>query len=218
MGLDSLLGNIIKNVGKDVAKQAKTDLNQKVRTSTQKLKKGVEDGISKGVTKAMMKKEDVTFQKLPQNLDELMVCEGSDLKSPFKTAAFMIAALNVYVNDKENGIKMIDYLNGPENVSTIAVQNYDFKLGDIPYVVRSYFKGAKPENDYTPDVPYVVHVEENPYSYQNEGYCTLYVDCGGADSARQIFMRKKGDQWFIWGDQKQLTMSIRIPHSENKWA
>lgn len=218
MGLDSFFGSIIKNVSRDVTNQAKSDLNQKVRTSTQKLKKGMEDGISKGISNAMLKKENVSFQALPKNLEELMACPGSDMKSPFKVAALFITALNVYATDKENGLKMMEYLNGPADFSQLSEQSLDMNLGDKPYVPRSYFKGATPENDYTPNVPYVVHVAESAYSYQSEGYCKLYVDCGGADFAREVMMRKKGDQWFIWGDQKQLTMDIRIPKSMDDWA
>jgi hypothetical protein len=39
---------------------------------------------------------------------------------------------------------------------------------------------------------------------------------GGADSPRQIKLRRKGEQWFLW--EQFLLPDIRKPESSNPWA
>ena len=68
--------------------------------------------------------------------------------------------------------------------------------------------------------PYTVTVFENPYSRSqiNEGYLTLHVNSGGADSPRQIKLRHKPStgQWFLW--EQFLLSDIRKPVSADPWA
>jgi hypothetical protein len=88
---------------------------------------------------------------------------------------------------------------------------------DKDYVPRSYFEGATPENDYTPNTPFKVTVESNPYSDANEGYMKLFIKSGGADNAREVVMRKTSDgKWLLW--DQMLLVSIREPKSQNPWA
>ena len=94
----------------------------------------------------------------------------------------------------------------------------DEHLKGQEYLPWSFFKGATPANNYTPSKPYKITVKENPYSYQNAGYATLYVHSGGADSDRAITVRKKEStgEWFLWTHAGFLA-SIRIPDSEDPW-
>ena len=98
------------------------------------------------------------------------------------------------------------------------IQFIDDRLRDgKTYVPFSYFKGATPENDYTPDEPFTVTVESNPYSDDNEGYMKLFIKSGGADSAREVILRRKGDgKWLLW--DQMLLPDIRVPKSANPWA
>ena len=88
------------------------------------------------------------------------------------------------------------------------------------YLMRSYFSGSSPENNYTPVQPYRVAVSENDYSRSQigEGYLTLYVACSGADSPRPLKLRMKPStgQWFLW--EQQLLAGIRIPKEADPWA
>ncbi len=85
------------------------------------------------------------------------------------------------------------------------------------YVPFSYFKGATPANDYTPDEPFTLVVESNPYSDANEGYKKLFVRSGGADSPREIVLRRKGDgTWLLW--EQFILVGIREPKSADPWA
>ena len=85
------------------------------------------------------------------------------------------------------------------------------------YVPFSYFKGATPDNDYTATQPFTVTFYTNPYSDANEGYKKLFVDSGGADNAREIVLRMRGDgKWFLW--EQFLLVDIRAPKSSDPWA
>ena len=52
--------------------------------------------------------------------------------------------------------------------------------------------------------------------YDAEGYATLYLRSGGADSPRQVKLRRKGEQWFLW--EQFLLSDIRTPAKDDPWA
>ena len=85
------------------------------------------------------------------------------------------------------------------------------------YIPFSYFVGASPENGYTPRQPFTLLVGSNHTSNTEEGYCKLFIPCGGADAPRPIKLRRKGNgQWFLW--EQYLMTGIRIPTSADPWA
>ena len=156
----------------------------------------------------------VEFDALPQTAAEVAPCQ-----TPEETAALTVAALVRFTEDQEAGIAMLNVLRGPRPLSPHDIQLLkDQLLGDRDYVARSHFNGATPENDYTPLVPYSVTVSDNPNSYMVEGYATLYIRSGGADSPRPITLRKKPStgEWFLWENPGLLT-GIRVPASKDPW-
>ena len=131
-----------------------------------------------------------TFDKLPESVAELQAMPGAALSDPFK---------------------------GPRPLSPFEKQFLRDRLVGKSYVPRSYFAGTSPENNYEPTLPYTITVEENPYSYQNEGYATLWIKSSGADTPRQVQMRHAKDgRWYLW--ENFLLPDIRIPASEDPWA
>ena len=163
---------------------------------------------------------EVVLQKLPKTLSELQEMPEAALKEPQNTAALTIAALALYPSDKQAALEMLEFLHGPKGLSTYDKQFIADRFRDKDYVPRSYFEGAVPDNGYEPVKPYKLIFFENPYSrgQLKDGYLTLHVKSGGADSARQIKLRTKPStgQWFLW--EQFLLSDIRKPASADPWA
>jgi len=160
----------------------------------------------------------VSFPYLPVNLTQLQAMPEAALKQPEHTAALTIAVLCMYPIDKEAALEMLNYLQGPRGVTPYDKQFLADRFRDKDYVPRSYFAGATPQNNYEPSEPLTVTVFENPYSRGQDGYLTLHVRSGGADSPRQIKLRLKPStgQWFLW--EQFLLSDIRQPVSADPWA
>lgn len=164
-----------------------------------------------------MKKERITFEKLIINYEDFIALADKQMTNPFHTVALTVYTLNMYPNNKEESLKMLTYLCGPRGLSEMDKQFIRDRFMDKDYVPRSYFENALPSNDYTPSVPYTIVVYDSPYSYQNDGYMTLFVQSGGADSLRQVQVRQAKDgKWYLW--EQMLLADIRKPESENPWV
>ena len=172
------------------------------------------------VQSAANKKYTVTLQQLPVTLEQMMALPEADLKEPQNTAALAIAALTLYPIDKEAALRMLEYLQGPRGVTPYDKQFLADRFRDKDYVPRSFFAGATPQNNYEPTEPYTLTFFENPYSRDqlSEGYLTLHIQSGGADSPRQVKLRTKPStgQWFLW--EQFLLSDIRPPVSADPWA
>ena len=162
----------------------------------------------------------VMLSRLPTSLAQLQAMPEGKLQKPEHTAALTVAALCLYPTDKEAALQMLEYLHGPKGLSVYDKQFLADRFRDKDYVPRSYLAGATPQNNYAPSEPYTVTVFENPYSRANfaEGYLTLHIRSGGADSPRQIKLRHKPstDQWFLW--EQFLLSDIRPPVAADPWA
>ena len=182
-----------------------------------RLKSSATSAIGKAASSLGNKKETFTFAALPESLAQLKALPEASLDTPFKTAALTLCALCAYAADKQIGTEMLNWLRGPRPLSNqdISFLNDRFRDGvDVPF---SYFKGATPANNYTPERPFTVTVESNPYSDANPGYMKLFLRSGGADNPREVVLRKKGDgQWMLW--DQFLLVGIRPPKSADPWA
>ena len=80
------------------------------------------------------------------------------------------------------------------------------------------FDGATPDNGYTPSQPMTIAIYENPYSFDNEHWATLWVKSGGADNMRSVKLRQKPStgQWFL--NDIQCLSEIRLPKEADPWA
>lgn len=176
------------------------------------------NAIKQGINNIGNKSETFTFAALPESAEQLQALPEATLDSPFKTAALTVCALCAYAADKQTGIDMLNFLKGPKPLTPFEISFIDDRLRDgKTYVPFSYFKGATPENNYTPAEPFCVTVSSNPYSDANEGYMKLFIRSGGADSPREIVLRMKGDgRWFLW--DQFLLPDIRQPKAADPWA
>ena len=163
------------------------------------------------------KTEKITFADLPETLDAFKALPQAAMSTPFDTAAMTVLALCFYPKDKDLSLTMLDFLRGPRPMSGIDKSNIADRFRSKDYVPRSYFKGATPQNDYTPSEPYTITVSENQYSYEVDGMAKLFIPSGGADSPRPIQLRKAKDgRWYLW--EQLLLADIRKPESNNPWA
>ena len=187
------------------------------RESRKAVNKAVNTAVQ-NIGKGRNHTETFTFDALPQTLEALQTLPEAKLDTAFKATALTILALSRYESDPQTAYAMLSWLKGPEDFSTSEKSFLQDRLRGKEYKVRSFFEGATPENDYTPNKPYVISVIENPYSFDNENWATLYVTSGGADNPRNIKLRKKPStgQWFL--NDIQCLSDIRLPKSEDKWA
>ena len=160
----------------------------------------------------------ITFDKLPANLDELQAMPQASLNEPEYTAALFLAVMMHYPVNKDETYEMLEFLKGPYGLSTFEKQFLADRMADgQEYVVRSFFNGTSPENDYTPTMPYTVETERG-FDQEIDGRMKIFISSSGADSKRHILLRHKpsANQWFI-EDQMLLAM-IRAPKSSDPWA
>ena len=159
----------------------------------------------------------ITFTTLPKTLEQMRTLPEAVLQNPFQTAALTVCALCVYAEDRNNGTQMLNWLRGPRPLSPFDISFLNDRFRDGNHVPFSYFAGAVPGNDYTPTLPYTLTIEAGPYADANPGYKKLHIRSGGADNAREIVLRQKGDgTWLLW--DQFLLLSIRQPKSADPWA
>jgi len=165
----------------------------------------------------MNRNETFIFDKIPNNLSELLEMPEAIMENPFQTAALTILAICSYCDNSQNGIEILNYLKGPQPLSPYEQQFLKDRLANKKYLPYSYFEGATPENNYNPNKPFQIIVTEDPYSYSEEGYAKLLVKSSGADQARPIKLRIKGkEKWFLW--EQFLLSDIRQPIESDPWS
>ena len=182
-----------------------------------KLKKNVQTAVKSAASSAFSSEETFTFAALPESLSEMKALPEAALTTPFATAALTVCALCVYAADKSIGTEMLNFLRGPRPLSNHDISFLNDRFSDGHHVPFSYFKGAVPANDYTPDTPFTTTVTSGPSSDANEGYKKLFIASGGADNLREIVLRRLGDgRWMLW--DQFLLLSIRKAKSDDPWA
>ena len=169
-------------------------------------------GVSSGKAKS------VDIPSLPTTLAELQAMPGAKLADEYAVTALAVAVLCNYENDPDETCRMMDFLRGPQPMTGVDKQFIRDRLKGRSYVIRSYFKGATPDNNYTPTKPYAVEISENSYSREEQGYVKLFVRTSGADSPRPITLRLKPStgQWFVW--QQSLLTDVQKPKESDPWA
>ena len=202
----SFFENLVNQVTSQFKREASKTINEAVKNAKQSIGKGRNHT------------ETFCFSDLPANLADLKALPEASLDSAFKTTALCIAVLCNYEKDANATWEMLDFLKGPESVNEKEKSFIKDRLAGKQYKTLSFFQGATADNGYTPSVPYTITVSENPYSFDEENWATLYVTSGGADAPRPIKLRRKPstNQWFI--NDIQCLADIRIPTSQDEWA
>jgi len=196
----------------------KNQMTSQLKREASKAVNSAAQDVSQTIAKGRNHTESFTFASLPTSVAELQALPEASLDSAFKTTALCIAALCNWEKDANATWEMLDFLKGPESVSEREKQFIKDRLYGKQYKTLSFFKGATPDNGYAPAIPYTITVSENPYSFDEENWATLYVTSGGADAPRPVKLRRKPstNQWFI--NDIQCLADIRIPTEQDPWA
>lgn len=159
----------------------------------------------------------VVFDRLPANVEELKAMPQASLNEPDYSAALFLAVMMHYSVNKEETYAMLEFLKGPYGVTEYEKQFLADRMAEGDHVVRSFFKGSSPDNDYAPSLPYTIETERG-YEQEIDGRMKIMLDSSGADSKRQIVLRHKPstDQWFV--EDQLLLGQIRTPKSQDPWA
>lgn len=211
--LDNLLNKAEASIQSTVSAGARSAVNKAMQ--------GAERLGSNAMKSITTKKKTFTFSKIPETLDELKALPEANLKDPFGVVALVILAMNNYNSNLDNMIAMMNYLKGPSPLSGLELSRMKDQLSGRDYLMRSYFEGTKPENNYKPTEPFKITVFDHPDSYDNEkdgGYVTLWVRSSGADSDRQVRLRKKQSTGEFFLNEEYLTPGIKTPKEEDPWA
>lgn len=160
----------------------------------------------------------VTFEDLPTTIDMLRALPQADLKEAHYAAALLIPSLCLWTTNQPVALEMVNFLKGPQPLSTYDIQFIKERLRNKEYIPFSYLGGTSPENGYEPSKPFTVTVSTVPTSFDEPGYARLYLKSSGADSVRPVQLRKKEStgEWFLW--EQMLLSEIRQPVAENPWA
>lgn len=196
----------------------KRQAESSIKREASKVVNNVVNNSTQTVGKGKNRSETFTFSALPTVVNELQALPEARLDSAFKTVALTLAALCNYEKDANATFEMLDFLKGPESVSQYEKQFINERLNEKNYIPFSFFAGATPQNGYVPTTPYTITVYENPYSFDNENWATLWVQSGGGDNLRSVKLRKKpsSGQWFL--NDIQCLSNIRKPESKDPWA
>ena len=210
MGLFDSIKKQVNDIAREVG-------GPELGSQVSKMTAGGEAAVKNMMNSAKNKSESIVFDRIPTTLEEFKALPQATLSTPFDTAALTVVALSFYPKDRELCLAMLQEISGPRQISQAEKQFINDRFMDKDYVPRSFFNGATPQNDYTPSTPYTIVVSENPYSYADEGYATLFLKSGGADSERAVQLRKAKDgKWYLW--EQFILADIRKPESQNPWA
>ena len=201
---------LFDSIKRSVTNEVKKDAGKAVTSAAQKTVNAV---------KGQNKSETFTFSAIPTSLAELQSLPEASLDSPYKTAALTVLVMCAYEQHTDAVLEMIDWLNGPNDVSGQTKQFLRDRLSGKYYKPYSFFKGATVENNYTPTTPYTITVSSNPYSFTEEGWARILVKSAGADSERFIQLRSKPStgQWFL-NNSFDFLADIRTPAAADPWA
>ena len=138
-----------------------------------------------------------TAANIPSDYEEFEALYTQFLgKTPHGTAAMMPMAMEIYGRNREEGLRCLQLINWPNNVSSVVSQLKQ-KFGTSQYapandgyhqryLPAAVLKGAKPENAYTPVQPYTVEMKASVNKHQDMTF-------GGTGRVMYIYIM--GDGW-----------------------
>lgn len=134
-----------------------------------KIGKGLKSKAASAATTAAAKS--VSIEKIPATLEEFKALQAELGTTPEGCIMLQLVAMEMYRRDKNVGTECLRLNNTDINLSSVTSRLKEiFRENDSyarPYLVASFFKGAKPSNGYNPSKPYTIEVRRNPV-YPND--------------------------------------------------
>lgn len=143
---------------------------------------------------------DVSIQNLPKDVEAYRTMRDQIATTPEGGAAMAVVALQMYSVNQAEGYKAIiahtdrsRLYEGSEGYKGFILGRSDLSLlqrqyDKLAYIMRSYFKGATPDNKY--DIgsgPYTFELRSGKYAGDPEtGTTKVWVLCSGASTPRPV--------------------------------
>jgi hypothetical protein len=171
--------------------------------------RAVKQGVKESANKSTAFSDKVSIEKIPATLEEFQALQAELGTTPEGCIMLQLVAMEMYRRDKNVGTECLRLNNTDTNLSYVTSRLKEiFREGDSyarPYLVSTYFEGAKPSNGYNPKKPYTIRVRRNP-AYPNDersqalkGYVKYFqVYSDGYDTPwRGIeVVQQKGDTYY----------------------
>lgn len=169
----------------------------------------IKQGVKEGVKNSTVLSDKVNIEKIPATLEEFQALQAELGTTPEGCIMLQLVAMEMYRRDRNVGTECLRLNNTETNLSYVTNRLKEiFREGDSyarPYLVSSFFKGAKPSNGYNPEKPYTIQVRRDPARPNDErsqslkGYVKhLQVYSDGYDTPwRGIdVVLQKGDEYY----------------------
>ncbi|ORX65031.1 hypothetical protein BCR32DRAFT_272871 [Anaeromyces robustus] len=218
----SMITNDIKYlVTPTVSNEWESRYDTKLENGKEKI---TEEKIQKFIVRWTMRNTEGEYY-LPNTAEQLSWIDRSDDNTGrFLVAALFFCTLITYTpsNEKNFDEMMKVLVDSPtakkynKNYSPFSSQNFKLNLRKrndgiekYKYLGKAYFKGASPKNQYTPEYPPSVVLEDDKHQEKSNSYggteLIIYkvkINFAGADSERRlsVYKDKEDGQWYIYGD------------------
>ncbi len=154
-----------------------------------------------------------TIDTLPLTAEAYEAVLPKMSREPEGAAAACVLALNIITHDEHQGVDSLKTMN-PE-ISYSSIQLAVSQLRSKSYMLRSYFSGTSPENDYTIPEKMEMIFTTNRYSgSKEEGKIKLFIACSGAASPRPVTLKKRSDSSWYAHEWSSLVVGVRSPEKK----
>lgn len=159
---------------------------------------------------------------LPKNVEEFKKLQAEVAVEPQGAVAMFLAAMNIYSQDEKAGRECLELASHQLGGSEISILKDKLRGPESDsyrqkYLPMAFFKGATPENKYTPDKPYTVEVSVNngrPYSVLTSAHAPVIymnVKTRGTDmGSRSVSVIKpEGSKYYLVFERGGLMMQVK---------
>jgi hypothetical protein len=166
-----------------------------------------------------------SVEKLPENEAEFDALQSQVGTEPQGAVMVMLAAMNLYVHDEQAGLiclKKAMYDSYSSDMQRLKDKLRPSSPSDNyaqTFLPMAFFRGATPENNYKPSMPYTVEVHVNdarPYSTLTEARApVIYLNLltKGTDSGLRPVevIKARGKPYFTIFNTAGLTSQVKFP-------